>query len=153
MSESAKRGRPPKGSGLVDGLEGSEHARERLRLVLDTMAGKLPLEEACRRLDISEARFHEMRSQCLQLAMEGLEPGVAGRPPQRVEEDAAALAALKEENQRLRIELQAAHIREELAIAMPAYYSQKKSEPAALKKTPEPQPPPIQPANQAGSQP
>ncbi len=153
MSESAKRGRPPKGSGLVDGLEGSEHARERLRLVLDTMAGKLSLEEACRRLNISESRFHEMRSQCLQLAMEGLEPGVAGRPPRMIEADAAAMEALKEENQRLRIDLQAAHIREELAVAMPAYYSQKKSEPAALKKTPELKPPPIQPANQAENQP
>jgi hypothetical protein len=142
MSGSGKRGRPPKGSGLVDGLDGSEHARERLRLILETIAGKLSLEEACRRLDISESRFHEMRNQCLQLAVGGLEPGVAGRPPRGPEDGPDALAELKEENQRLRVELQAAHIREELAIAMPAYFGGKKLGEAAPKKTPKAEPPP-----------
>jgi transposase-like protein len=144
MSESeSKRGRPPKGSALVDGLDGSEHARERLRLILDSLAGKVSVEEACRQLDISEARFHSMRNEVLQAGLGRLEPAPAGRPPQKVEADAAALAALKEENRRLRIDLQAAHIREELAVAMPAYFAKsKKTGGAALKKTAEPKPPP-----------
>jgi len=116
---SARRGRPPKGSGLVDKLEGSEHARERLRLILDTLAGKLGVEEACAQLGIGSARFHELRNEVLQVGLSSLEPGQAGRPSKRNEEESSELAALRKENLELRVDLQASRLREEIAIAMP----------------------------------
>jgi len=133
-TESVRRGRPVKGSALVEGLEGSEHARERLKLILDSMAGKLAVEEACRRLGIGAARFHDLRSEVLQAAMCRLEPGQAGRPPKHTEEESSELLALKKENLDLRIDLQAARLREEIAIAMPHLLKKKAAEPL-LKKT------------------
>ena len=114
-----RRGRPPKGSALVEGLEGSDHARERLKIILDSIAGKLTVEEACQRLGIGEARFHELRTEVLQIALSRLEPGQVGRPPKRTEEEAAELEALKKENLELKVDLQASRLREEIAIAMP----------------------------------
>lgn len=132
--EGAGRGRPPKGSGLVEGLEGSEHARERLRLILDTMAGKIAVEEACRKLDIGEARFHEMRCEVLQAAIGRLEPGRAGRPPKRTGEESSEVAALKKEIDDLKFDLQASRLREEIAVAMPNVL-RRKATAGPLKKT------------------
>jgi len=114
-----RRGRPPKGSGLVDGLEGSEHARERLRLILGAMTGEVSVNEACRHLGIGPARFHELRNDMLQAGLSRLEPGQAGRPPKRTEAESAELEALKKENLELKVDLQASRLREEIAIAMP----------------------------------
>lgn len=133
--EGAGRGRPPKGSGLVEGLEGSEHARERLRLILDTMAGKISVEEACRKLDIGEARFHELRNEVLQAAMSRLEPGQVGRPPKApAGASASEIAALRKENDDLKFDLQAYRLREEIAVAMPRLLK-KEGAGGALKKT------------------
>jgi transposase-like protein len=126
------RGRPPKGSGLVDGLEGSEHARERLRLILGAMTGEISVNEACRQLGIGPARFHELRTEMLQAGLSRLEPGQAGRPPKRTDEEAAEVAALKRENQELKVDLQASRLREEIAIAMPGLLD--KSVSAGLQK-------------------
>jgi len=132
-TESVRRGRPVKGSALVEGLEGSEHARERLKLILDSMAGKLAVEDACQRLGIGAARFHELRSEVLQTAMRQLEPGQAGRPPKRTEEESAELATLKKENLELKIDLQASRLREEIAIAMPHLLKKRAAEPLQKK--------------------
>ena len=113
------RGRPPAGPKLVENLEGSESAKQRLRVVLQTVAGELSVPEACARLNISEARFHEMRAEVLQTALLHLEPKPAGRPPQQPDPQAAEMTALKEQIQELKIELRATQIREELAILMP----------------------------------
>ena len=113
------RGRPPAGPRLVDGLEGSETAKERLRVVLQTIAGELNVPEACARLSVSEARFHELRAEVLQMALQHLEPKPAGRPSQQPDPKAAEMATLKEQIQELKIELRATQIREELAILMP----------------------------------
>jgi len=128
------RGRPPKGSALVDGLEGSEHARERLRLILDSLTGKVSVEEACRKLDIGEARFHSMRNEVLQAGLGCLEPGQVGRPPKRTEEEASEVAALKKEIDDLKFDLQASRLREEISIAMPGLL-RKKGTDGPLKKT------------------
>jgi len=143
--EEVRRGRPPKSSALVEGLDGSEHARERLRLILDSLAGKVSVEDACRRLDISEARFHEMRNAVLQAALHRLEPGLMGRPPAPAEADGSEVVSLREEVRHLKKALVASQLREELAIAMPAHFNPKKAKEAGLKKTPQPAEPPKQP--------
>ena len=38
--------RPPKGPKLVDSLEGDEHTKARLRVVLETITGETPIAEA-----------------------------------------------------------------------------------------------------------
>lgn len=113
------RGRPPMGPKLVDGLEGSEAAKQRLRIVLQTLAGELSVPEACAQLCISEARFHEMRAKVLQTAAAHLEPRPAGRPAEKVSQEAVEIAALKAQILELKIELRATQIREELALLMP----------------------------------
>ena len=140
--DEVRRGRPPKGSGLVDGLDGSEHARERLRLILDSLAGKVSVEEACRKLDISEARFHSMRNEVLQAGLGRLEPGPMGRPPAPSEAEGSEVVSLREEVRHLKQALVASQLREELAIAMPGHFSARKAMEAARKKTcPPPAPP------------
>ena len=41
------RGRPPEGPGLVEKQEGSEPAKERLRVILETITGSKTVREAC----------------------------------------------------------------------------------------------------------
>jgi len=103
----------------VERLEGSAELKQRLKVILETLGGGLSVAEACERLELSEARFHELRRQVLASALDGLTPGAAGRPrgdeapsPSRVEE-------LEHEVQELRIELQAARVRTEIALTMP----------------------------------
>jgi hypothetical protein len=113
-------GRPPKRLGEhVERLEGSADIKRRLEVILETLAGERSVLEACELLDVGEARFHELRRQVLASALEGLAPGVVGRPrredgvsPSRVEE-------LEREVRELRIELQAARVRTEIALTMP----------------------------------
>jgi len=123
------RGRPPKGAELVDGLESSTLAKDRLKVILQTIAGELSVVDACARLNISEARFHELRGEALRAAAAFLEPKPAGRPPQQTDAQAAETAALKEQIQELKIELRATQIREELALLMPHVLKPRKEQP------------------------
>lgn len=112
-------GRPPLGPELVEGLEGPDEAKERARVVLETIAGRLTIEEACGRLDVSRARFHEMRREGLEGLIVGLTPGVPGRPRKASAGDASRVTELEREVRELKIDLQAARVKTELAIAMP----------------------------------
>ena len=76
-----RRGRKPLATGHVKRLEGSELAKLRLEVILDTMRGELTIPQACERLGIGEARFHALRHQWLQEALLLLEPRQTGRPP------------------------------------------------------------------------
>ncbi len=133
-SESVKRGRPVKGSGLVDGLSGSADAKLRLKLIIETMTGKTAIGEACRQLGICASRFHAMREEALAGALSGLEPSPAGRPPKSRPEDDPERASLRRELDMARLELQAARIREQIAISMPHLLQSRKNQ--FLKKTP-----------------
>ena len=113
------RGRPPSGPKLVEGLEGSELAKQRLKVILQTVAGDLSIPQACTQLNVSEARFHELRAELLQAAVQQLEPKPLGRPAQQVSSEAAQVAALQKQVTELKIDLRAAQIREELALLMP----------------------------------
>jgi hypothetical protein len=129
-----RRGRPVKGSELVDGLEGSDGARLRLKLVIETLAGRMTVEEACRQLSIGESRFHAMRREALAAAVSGLEPSPAGRPPKAKPQDDPERERFRAELLQAKLELQAARIREQIAISMPQLLHRRKGEP--LKKTP-----------------
>lgn len=113
------RGRPPKGPELVDKVEASEQARLRLKVILQTIAGELTIPQACEQLDLGEARFHELRSEWLQYAAKGLEPKPLGRPAQSTPQDQAEIKRLRERAENLELHLQAARVREQIALTMP----------------------------------
>jgi hypothetical protein len=106
-----------KGLEHVESLEGSEASRRRLRLVLETIAGERTVESACVDLGISAARFAELRKEALAGALSALEPKPLGRPAAPPPD--AEVERLKAENFELKRDLEAARIREELAIVMP----------------------------------
>jgi len=112
------RGRKPSGPAVVDRLPGSAVARQRLQVVLETLAGRCRVQEACARLQLSEQRFDQLRAQALQAGLASLEPQPAGRRPQPV--PPADVAALQARVAALEIELAAARVREEIALALPA---------------------------------
>ena len=108
------------GTELVHKLDGSELAKQRLKAILQTLSGELSVPEACEFLQLSEARFHELRSEWLQSACGALEPKAAGRPaPPPPNEKDVKIQRLEEQIKDLRIDLRAAQVREELALVMP----------------------------------
>lgn len=112
------RGRKPSGPAVVQHLSGSALARERLQVVLETLAGTCRVQEACARLQLSEQRFDQLRTQVLQAGLESLEPRPAGRRPQLA--PAPEVVTLQARVAELEIELRAARVREEIALALPA---------------------------------
>ena len=128
------KGRPSLGPALADKVEGSEQAKERLKLILQTIAGELSVADACKQLGLSEARFHELRQQWMQDACAALEPKPLGRPKETTFEEDVELLRLHRENQKLQLHLRAAQIREEIRIAMPHVLQPRKNPPDSQKK-------------------
>lgn len=112
-------GRKPLGPALVDHLDGSTRAKERLELILQTLAGQVTVVRACEILDISEAMFYKLRNRVLQVCLEDLEPKPRGRPPQLVTGDQQRAAELAKEVATLEDELSAQTVRLELARVLP----------------------------------
>jgi hypothetical protein len=56
------RGRPPMGPKIVQHLDGPDDTKRRLKVLLETLADQCSVADACAKLGISEARFHELRS-------------------------------------------------------------------------------------------
>ena len=113
------RGRTPAGPEYVDRLQGSETAKQRLKTVLETIAGNCRVSEACERLSICEQRFHQLRQQVLEAALSELEPRPAGRPaktPSPVDDE---LGRLRAELVAKDFELRSARAREEIALTLP----------------------------------
>jgi hypothetical protein len=102
----------------VERLPGSPLARQRLRVVLETLAGTCRVQEACNQLGLSEQRFDHLRTQVLQAGLDSLEPRPAGRRPRPA--PPAEVAALQARVTELEIEVHAARVREEIALALPA---------------------------------
>jgi hypothetical protein len=122
-------------------LDGPEEAKRRLKFILETVAGTRTISEACAELDISEAAFHELRKQALTAAVEGLAPRPVGRPRKDSDPEQRRIRELEEHVFVLKKDLQAARIREEIAIAMPHLLERRKNEKAAgdtVKKSPQP---------------
>jgi len=76
---------------------GSTSSKERLRVLLQNIAGELSVADACNKLHISEARFHELRATMLSAAVKSLEPKPAGRPVQTHHPDSERILELEEQ--------------------------------------------------------
>lgn len=110
-------GRHPAGPEYVEQLEGSELAKRRLRIVLETLAGRCGIGQAAQLLGVSEQRVHQLREEALQAALVGLEAKTPGRRPRAVADETAALSA--EQRLELEKELRASKIRQEIVLAFP----------------------------------
>jgi hypothetical protein len=108
-------GAKPLGAELVERLEGSAHAKERLKVMLLTLSGELTIPQACAQLGIHETRFHVQRAATLQAALGSLEPRPAGRPPHLRSPEEQRIADLEAQLGEARLDLQAAQIRLEHA--------------------------------------
>ena len=86
-------------------------------MILRTVAGACRVQEACEELGVSEARFHQLRQEALQAALDGLTPRPPGRPAAPPAD--ARVAELERQNEALRLELLAAQTREEIALVLP----------------------------------
>ena len=126
-------GRKPLGPALLEHLEGSSLAKERLELILATNAGQTTVVEAARQLGISEAMFYKLRTRVLQGCLEELEPKPLGRPPQLRSAEEVRSDELTARVTELERELAAQTVRAELAQTMPHIVAAPGS--AALKKT------------------
>jgi len=113
------RGRLPSGPEYVEQLQGSASAKERVKVVLETMAGTCRVQEACQRLGISEPRFEQLRLQILQAALERLEPRPAGRPARTTTPAEERIDALEAQIAELQMQLRVSQARTEIALALP----------------------------------
>jgi hypothetical protein len=130
------RGRRPVGPEYADKLEGSDTAKERVKVILATMAGSMRLKEACELLQISEQRFHQLREEMMVAALKALEPGHAGRPahvPTPAEEQVGALEQKLVDQE---VELRTAKARAEIAVIMPEVKHEPTQPDEPEKKTP-----------------
>jgi hypothetical protein len=129
------RGRRPAGPEYVDQLDGSTLARERLKVVLQTLAGQCRVAEACERLGICEQRFHQIREEALRAAVAALEPRPAGRPAQSSTTPAELPQALLEQIEHLEVQLHASRLREEIALTLPQHAASRQEPTEPQKKT------------------
>ena len=125
------RGPRAKGPRLVERLAGSELAKRKLRIVLETIAGRRGIEAACQELGIGPTAFYEIRTKVLEGALQPMEPRPPGRPPRPVLETESRISELESEVRRLKLELNIAHVREEVLLSMPSVFQPAK---AARKK-------------------
>jgi hypothetical protein len=112
-------GRKPQGPALVHRLEGSDQAKQRLEIILATIAGTLPIEEACRELGIEHSMLFRLRTEVLEAALARLEPRPRGRPPVAASAAEQRCLALEQRVQELEAELKIATVREEVARILP----------------------------------
>jgi hypothetical protein len=119
------RGRRTSITRLIESLDGSPEAKQRLTLILETVAGLRTLVEAGQQLDLSERHLRTLRGQLLQQAVAWLQPRSPGRPVEFDESEVTDPA--QAEIQRLRVELQAAQVREEIALALPHLFRRRQS--------------------------
>ena len=115
----SRSGRKPLGAGHVERLSGSELAKLRLTMILKTMLGELTVAEACAQLGICESRFHALRHEWLQQALELLEPRRVGRPPQVETEPMRQIAQLEATLEAVEQEVDAAEVRRQITEIRP----------------------------------
>lgn len=126
-------GRKPMGPALVEHLDGSERAKRRLEVILETIAGRLTIPEACDRLGIGPAMFHRLRIRALEASLAQLEPRAVGRPARRGNPQEVQEAQWQRREAELEAELHLAQVREEIAHVLPQLVREEK--PAGKKTT------------------
>jgi hypothetical protein len=112
-------GRPNFGVDHVDRIDAPEEEKRRVKLVLQTMTEELSVEEACRELSIGTSRFHELRREILEGAIEGARPGRPGRPRKKESREERKIRRLEGRVKELQEELELSLLRTELAVALP----------------------------------
>jgi hypothetical protein len=112
-------GRPSEGLRHVDRLEGPEPLKRRLRGILETLTGEKTVGDACSELGIGEARFHELRHEALQSALEGLAPRPPGRPRTEEPLDRSQIVELRDQVRELQAQLESERVRTEIAMTIP----------------------------------
>ena len=111
----ARTGRKPTGPQIVERLEGSPSAKQRLEVILETIAGQLTIPEACAQLGIGESRFHDLCNRTLQATLNTLEPRRPGRPPKPASSRQGEIDAMKAKLDRVHKELAVADVQVSLA--------------------------------------
>jgi len=111
------RGRPVIGVDLIDRIEGPRVLRRRVRIILATLSGTLPIAQACAELGVGRTRFHALRWQVLEGAMDALKPRMRGRP--RRLEAGPEVRVLQARIRELEVALRTTALRSEIALAMP----------------------------------
>lgn len=123
------RGRRPIGPELAERLEGSARARQRMRVILETLSGAMRVAEACAELGICSQRFEALRAEAIGAGVAALEPRPMGRPARA--ERQPEVVRLEERVAELEAELKVARVRAELAGRLPSRHRKvsKKSRP------------------------
>lgn len=112
-------GRPPLGVRLVDRQGGSEEAKLRLKVIIETLNGERTIPSACQVLDIGESAFHKLRERFIQESVQGLERRAGGRKRKEPTAEERRIAELEGRVKKLERDLEASQIREDLALLMP----------------------------------
>lgn len=113
------RGRPPLGCGIVDLLDGTDEQKLRLRTIMEVIAGKRSVEEACELLGIERARYYMIQHAVLVAGLEALLPRKPGRPQAAPPPEDTRVRELEEKVSDLELEVELARVREEIALTMP----------------------------------
>src|SRR5262245_40876734 len=119
-------GRHAIGPELAEKLQGSELARTRMRVILETLAGRKRVIDACEELDICEQFFERIRATGIQSGIDGLELKPAGRPPAHATDEDRQIAALRKRVAELEAQLHAAQVHAEMAASLPRARQAKK---------------------------
>jgi hypothetical protein len=112
-------GRRPTGPSCVRKLPGSDLAKTRLEVILETIAGQKRVVDACAELDISEPRYHQLKDEVLRGALQALEPRPMGRPPATPSPEQQQIVSLHQQLRDKDLELRAAQARAEIAVTLP----------------------------------
>jgi hypothetical protein len=113
------RGRRPAGPECVEQVAGSEQAKKRARTLLETMTGDCRVTQACEILNVSEPRYHQLKTHMVATLVASMEPGHAGRPAQQLSPEQEKIAALERQLAEMEVKLQAVQARAEIALVLP----------------------------------
>lgn len=102
----------------MESLEGTQGAKERLRVALETIAGTKSIAQACEELEVKEATVHELRARALQAALKELEPKAMGRPRKEIAQY-GKVEGLERKVAELERKLTVAEVKADLRAAMP----------------------------------
>jgi hypothetical protein len=113
------RGRKlPRPDQLVPRLEGGAPEKERLKVILQTLARDKRVTEASADLGVSTQFFDTVRRRALQGALDALAPQPLGRPRHTSPPHQEQIDALQREIECLRRDLEACRAREQVALLL-----------------------------------